>query len=490
MPYFYRSYQVQTKLIQFVHMRRLFSFFLCLSVGGSSFGQAFLSNDGVLISVRDHALLSVQGNCINRPSGHFFNTDTISLTGNWVNNSLGPAFDSSGAGIVKLLGAEQHIQGTNITGFHHLLLSGSDIKYGDLDVRVTGNLHFTDRELKMENHTTYVENTNPDAVTSAGGFLSSIADGGLSRQTSSAASYFFPVGSSSPALYYRPMNYKIGESVPNTFKTGFTAADPSIDGYNRDLKDYRICRINENYYHRLYHNTGSSDASLIFFYNGSDGSFNNIGHWQGSLWTHADTALTGSSGSFQTIEVNNGNDYSEKAFALAYVVPPFIRLGADTTIYLGQSVDLTISGGTTYTWTPATWLSCDNCQNPSATPEYSTTYFVVSERQDGCRYADSIHINVIRDLSQVDLFIPNLFTPNGDGANDKWVIRDLQKFPDNEVVIMNRWGDAVFKKEPYDDSFDGKLWGKDLPEGTYYYILKVKIEGDVKAFDGPLTIVR
>ena len=75
-----------------------------------------------------------------------------------------------------------------------------------------------------------------------------------------------------------------------------------------------------------------------------------------------------------------------------------------------------------------------------------------------------------------DIFIPNGFSPNGDGENDFWLIPNLQEcFPENEVQIFNRWGDLVFSQKNYDsnNAWDG-TWqqnDKDVPDGTYFYVL-------------------
>lgn len=80
--------------------------------------------------------------------------------------------------------------------------------------------------------------------------------------------------------------------------------------------------------------------------------------------------------------------------------------------------------------------------------------------------------NVIPD-APVDFF--NGFSPNGDGINDWWHIPILDNYPKNSVVIINRWGDEVWKGDNYDNKinvFKGKnMNGADLPDGTYYYIL-------------------
>jgi uncharacterized repeat protein (TIGR01451 family)/gliding motility-associated-like protein len=76
-----------------------------------------------------------------------------------------------------------------------------------------------------------------------------------------------------------------------------------------------------------------------------------------------------------------------------------------------------------------------------------------------------------------ELFIPDVFSPNNDGVNDRWIIRGLDRYPNNKVVIINRWGNRVFEAAPYNNDWDGTnqfsptVGGNELPIGTYYYIL-------------------
>ncbi|MBK9285493.1 MAG: gliding motility-associated C-terminal domain-containing protein [Sphingobacteriaceae bacterium] len=94
----------------------------------------------------------------------------------------------------------------------------------------------------------------------------------------------------------------------------------------------------------------------------------------------------------------------------------------------------------------------------------------------------------------IDFFIPQGFSPNADNVNDLFVIRGIQFYPDNEFIVLNRWGNKVYSKISYDNSWDGKtvegilLGGNDLPEGTYYYILHLKKVN--KTFKGFLYLNR
>jgi gliding motility-associated-like protein len=112
------------------------------------------------------------------------------------------------------------------------------------------------------------------------------------------------------------------------------------------------------------------------------------------------------------------------------------------------------------------------------------------EDSKGCLDYDSLYI-LVRDKPLVNLFIPNVITPNGDGYNDYWLISDLQRYPDNNVRIINRWGDQIMYEAPYQQDWAGTWNGEPLPGATYYYVIKVKDEnGNEMEFNGPITVIR
>ncbi|MCX2453859.1 gliding motility-associated C-terminal domain-containing protein [Pedobacter sp. PLR] len=91
-------------------------------------------------------------------------------------------------------------------------------------------------------------------------------------------------------------------------------------------------------------------------------------------------------------------------------------------------------------------------------------------------------------VSDAGLIIPNLFTPNGDGKNDVFEIRGIERFAQNDIIIINRWGNEVFKQGNYRNSWAGQ----GLNEGTYFYVLRVKnnLNEDWKVFKGFITLLR
>ena len=179
---------------------------------------------------------------------------------------------------------------------------------------------------------------------------------------------------------------------------------------------------------------------------------------------------------------------SDTAYAIVFPAP-LVDAGEDKEIFIEQSVE--IGGNPTgpdlsiYSWAPSESLSDSTDSNPVASPLETTEYIVYVEWDNGCIASDTM-IVVVNPR-----FIPNNgFTPNGDGINDVWTIGDLTLFPDVEVSIFNRWGQQLFTSKGYTEPGDGRYDGKDVPVGTYYYVIDLKDEKYPDAFTGPLTIMR
>jgi gliding motility-associated-like protein len=89
---------------------------------------------------------------------------------------------------------------------------------------------------------------------------------------------------------------------------------------------------------------------------------------------------------------------------------------------------------------------------------------------NGCKWEWT---GYVYDGQCIELGVMEAFSPNGDGINDKWGISGLQEYPLNTVQVFDKWGDVVYEKKGYDNSWNGtKHNGGDLPDGTYYYVVK------------------
>jgi len=473
-------------------MKKTFILFILFTLILNVNAQTFLSNDNALISIKDRALLSVQGDIFIENNGIFDNSDTIKLTGDFINNAGNNGFNPIDAGYVYLIGADQRIQGTDETHFFNLLLKNTGIKYGDLDVYVDGFLDLDSFEFDLDENIVFVTDESLNAVRNTNGFVSSIENGGISRETNIDSNYLFPVGSSIYGTIYRPIGITptVNQQI---YRVRFADEDPTNDNLDRENRDILICDINDAFYHKIWQDSGSDSADLKFYFHSTtDGThFNEIVHWENEpKWykAPADTLLNNTN--WDILEVNNWQNYNSENFALAFGKEHFADAGADQSIYLLDTVQLNGSGGNYYEWTPGNSVSCEDCPDPLFWDDTTRTLVLKVEDDDNCTDFDTVKITVNERFDDGP-FIPDGITPNADGVNDFWYIRWLYRYPDNEVIIVNRWEDIVYQAAPYNNDWYGTYNGQDLPEGTYYYILKINENGVLQnTYTGPLTIIK
>lgn len=166
--------------------------------------------------------------------------------------------------------------------------------------------------------------------------------------------------------------------------------------------------------------------------------------------------------------------------------PPVIKPGDVKYVLEKSSTMLTpiVSGAIMkYTWTPAIYLNNDTIRNPICTPGDDVLYELIVKDDLGCTSTGDVWVKVLKQLE-----IPNVFTPNGDGMNDKWQIKNLAAYADCIVDIYNRYGQLVYHSIGYTNEWDGTSKGKQLPAGTYYYIINPK--SVLKPVSGFVDIVR
>ena len=152
---------------------------------------------------------------------------------------------------------------------------------------------------------------------------------------------------------------------------------------------------------------------------------------------------------------------------------PNANAGPDKVVLEGGQVQLTpaMNAGfpVTYSWTPPTGLSNPNAPDPMASPVDDITYTLRVTSDKGCATSDQVFVKVLKKPA-----IPNIFSPNGDGIHDKWVIGALDTYPGCTVEIFNRYGQRIYYSVGYSTPWDGTINGKPVPIGTYYYIVDPK----------------
>jgi gliding motility-associated-like protein len=173
--------------------------------------------------------------------------------------------------------------------------------------------------------------------------------------------------------------------------------------------------------------------------------------------------------------------------------PAIPLLSNDTTYCLTStfvSMTATNSGGTTNWYSDITMtnlLGTGVNLLPSNTLGASTYY--VSENLQGCLSPIDSVLVTVNDCYQFTT--TSAFTPDGDGINDTWLIAELStRYPNNNVTIFNRWGQVLYNSDGYLIPWDGRFDNKDLPVGSYYYIIDFNDALDTPNATGIVTIIR
>jgi len=175
---------------------------------------------------------------------------------------------------------------------------------------------------------------------------------------------------------------------------------------------------------------------------------------------------------------------------------PDIDAGNDVSINSGDSIILNATGTNgTYTWSPPDWLSCVVCPSTISTPDETITYYVTISDSNGCEARDSITITVV-DIICGDVFVPNIFSPNGDEQNDVLYVYG-SCIETIDFFIYDRWGELVYEahsaSQAMDTGWNGKFKGKGklMNSATFVYALTVTFKnGDEHSEKGNIALVR
>jgi gliding motility-associated-like protein len=174
-----------------------------------------------------------------------------------------------------------------------------------------------------------------------------------------------------------------------------------------------------------------------------------------------------------------------------------VDAGPDVTVVAGTSTQLTATirnPPATFTWSPDATLSCATCPDPEATPKNTTVYTVVARTDKGCVDSSSVQVKVICEQNQ--LFVPNTFTPNGDGENDRFYPRGRGIDRIRRFRIYDRWGALVFDRrdvEANDEAtaWDGTINGLAAPPDVFVFIIEGTCDtGEEFAWQGDIALIK
>lgn len=241
-------------------------------------------------------------------------------------------------------------------------------------------------------------------------------------------------------------------------------------------------------------------------FNGSIAVADTLTEW---LWNfgNGQTANTQN----HTITYNTAGDYSiqlitsnllgcsDTIVKSVHVIPPPTATPVQDpiTIIGGAGADLLMdyTGNiTSWLWTPNTRLNCNNCPTPFASPQSTTTYELEIVDVYGCRNRSDITVNVI--CNNQNFFVPNTFSPNGDGQNDMFYPRGSGLFRIKSMLIFNRWGQVVYERKDFppndaSNGWNGTFKGQKASADVYIYTMEILCDNNtVIPVKGNVTLLR
>lgn len=242
---------------------------------------------------------------------------------------------------------------------------------------------------------------------------------------------------------------------------------------------------------------GANDAAMIVYASG--GSPNANYPYYTYLWTPSGVTtdkVSGLGAGVYTATVTDANGCSTNASeTIANVLPIIANIVPDSSVInMGDTLQLSVNiqnatGPLSYSWTPTNGLSCTDCENPFVTVYNDIVYSVVVTDANGCNnynYTEAlVYVN-----DSLFYFIPNSFTPNGDGINDQFQIfgQDIQSV---NLMIFNRWGEMIFQGSNQFQTWDGTYQGVDQSPGVYTYSISLTFLNDATIQqNGSITLIR
>jgi gliding motility-associated-like protein len=177
-----------------------------------------------------------------------------------------------------------------------------------------------------------------------------------------------------------------------------------------------------------------------------------------------------------------------------------IDLGPDLTIQVDDTYQLqpliTSAGPIdSLVWNPSILLSCDHCTHPIINTTLADTFMIsATVYSGGCIATDALLVNI---YDRASIYVPNVFSPNGDGINDYFTIYSSDPFANIiEIEIFDRWGELVFYKTNFpvnqmDLGWDGQFKGRAMNPGVFVCVATVRLStGSLSGVYGDLTLVR
>lgn len=192
---------------------------------------------------------------------------------------------------------------------------------------------------------------------------------------------------------------------------------------------------------------------------------------------------------FLTVTDNYGCNFSVTDSMTVFMQPLLVVFaGNDTNAVLGRPHQLLASGGVNYVWSPVGPLNNPFIANPLATLQNDTYFHVLVTDAIGCTDDDSVFIKVYEGPMY---YLPNAFTPNGDGLNDVFRPIPVGIRSTDYFRVFNRYGAVMFETKEWMKGWDGTIKGKPSVSGTYVWMIKgIDKNGTIVEMKGSVILIR
>lgn len=230
-------------------------------------------------------------------------------------------------------------------------------------------------------------------------------------------------------------------------------------------------------------NTAISGGTATYNYELSNGDQNNSGSFNNL-----------EAGSYTITTTDANGCVITETFSIVEPDELFVTVSPDSLfVDAGRELELNASvnqnGDFNYYWEPDTGLTCSDCPDPIFESVLSGFYVVTATDSNGCSVSEEVYITVIPNY---DMFIPNAFSPNGDGENDTWkLFGNIEGLKLMKVFLFDRWGEMVFTSDDPNFEWDGTHNGNVLPPDVFVWRVRlVFYDGYTTTLKGSLTLIR
>lgn len=179
---------------------------------------------------------------------------------------------------------------------------------------------------------------------------------------------------------------------------------------------------------------------------------------------------------------------------LSLSLPPSLSIGENERGFLSGLTNVAVAELSAIQWSPADAVDCPTCLETSFTATSSQNLTLTIVHENGCLATAVVQLQVV---PLPDVYIPNAFSPNQDGANDQFMIfANSSVVRVDELMIADRWGEIVYRQQDLlpgqtDRGWDGTFRGQDMNAGVYVYFIRVRLQnGEERTFKGDVTLIR